>query len=78
MYNEHAALARARHILILRKALKYILAIFKHTSSLRLLALFLTISYSESAYPITPVESLKAILYDYFGISVYLAYFIFI
>ena len=28
----------------------------------------LTLSYSESAHPITPVEPLKAILYDYFGI----------
>ena len=27
------------------------------------------VSYSESAYPITPVEPLKAILYDYFGTS---------
>ena len=27
--------------------------------------MLLTISYSESAYPITPVEPLKAILYDY-------------
>ena len=27
--------------------------------------MLLTISYSESVYPITPVEPLKAILYDY-------------
>ena len=33
--------------------------------------MLLTISYSELAYPITPVEPLKAILYDYLGISVY-------
>ena len=32
--------------------------------------MLLTIPYSESAYPITPVEPLKAILYDYFVISV--------
>ena len=38
--------------------------------------MFLTISYLESAYPINPVEPLKAILYDYFGISVYFLYFI--
>ena len=38
----------------------------------------LTLSNSESAYLITPVEPLKAILYDYFGISVYFVYFIFI
>ena len=37
-----------------------------------------TISYSESTYPIIPVEPLKAIPYDYFGISVYLFYFIFV
>ena len=37
-----------------------------------------TISYSESAYPITPVEPLKATLYDHFVILVYLVYFIFI
>ena len=30
--------------------------------------MLLTISYSESAYPITLVEPLKASLYDYFGI----------
>ena len=35
-------------------------------------------SYSDSTYPITPVEPLKAILYDYFGISVYFVYFIYI
>ena len=40
--------------------------------------MLLTISYSESAYPITPVEPLKASLYDYSGISVYFVYFIFI
>ena len=40
--------------------------------------MLLTISYSESAYPITPVELLKAILYDYFVIYVYFVYFIFI
>ena len=40
--------------------------------------MLLTISYSESAYPITPVKLLKAILYDYFGISVYSVYSIFI
>ena len=40
--------------------------------------MLLTISYSESAYPITPVEPLKATLYDHFGISVYFVYFIFI
>ena len=33
--------------------------------------MLLTISYSESAYPITPVESLKVNLYDYIGISAY-------
>ena len=31
--------------------------------------MLLTISYLESAYPITPVESLKASLYDYIGIQ---------
>ena len=40
--------------------------------------MLLTISYSESMYLITPVEPLKASLYDYFGISVYFVYFIFI
>ena len=40
--------------------------------------MLLTITYSESACPIAPVEPLKAILYDYFGISVYSVYFIFI
>ena len=40
--------------------------------------MLLTISYSESAFPITPVEPLKASLYDYFVISVYFVYFIFI
>ena len=40
--------------------------------------MLLTISYLESAYPIASVEPLKAILYDYFGISVYFVYFIFI
>ena len=39
--------------------------------------MLLTISYSESAYPITPVEPLKATLYDHFGISVYFVYFMF-
>ena len=39
--------------------------------------MLLKISYTEPAYPITPVESLKAILCDYFGISVYFIYFIF-
>ena len=38
----------------------------------------LTISYSESAYPITPVEPLKATLYEHFGISVNFVYFIFV
>ena len=38
----------------------------------------LTLSNSESAYPVTPVEPLKASLYDYFRISVYFVYFIFI
>ena len=38
----------------------------------------LTISYSESVYPIIPVEPLKATLYDDFRISVYFVYFIFI
>ena len=33
--------------------------------------MLLRISYSESTYPITPVELLKATLYDYSGISVY-------
>ena len=33
-----------------------------------------TISYSESAYPNTPVEPLKASLYDYIGISAYSVY----
>ena len=33
--------------------------------------MLLTISYSESANLITPVEPLKASVYDYFGISVY-------
>ena len=36
------------------------------------------ISYYESAYLIIPVELLKAILYDYFGILVYFVYFILI
>ena len=36
--------------------------------------MLLTIAYSESAYPITPVEPLKTILYDHFGILVYFAY----
>ena len=40
--------------------------------------MLLTVSYLESAYSITPVEPLKAILYDKFGISVYFVYFIFI
>ena len=40
--------------------------------------MLLTISYSESAYPITPVELLKATLCDHFRISVYFVYFIFI
>ena len=40
--------------------------------------MLLTITYSESAYPIIPVELLKATLYDHFGISVYFVYFIFI
>ena len=34
--------------------------------------MLLTVSYSESAYPITPVKPLKATLYDHFGISEYL------
>ena len=38
--------------------------------------MLLTMLYPESACPITPVEPLKAILYDYFGISVYFVYFI--
>ena len=38
----------------------------------------MTISYSESAYPTTLVEPLKATLYDHFGISVDFVYFIFI
>ena len=38
----------------------------------------LTISYSVSASSITPVEPLKPSLYDYFVISVYFVYFIFI
>ena len=38
--------------------------------------MLLTISCSESAYPNTPVEPLKAILYDYLVISVYFVYFI--
>ena len=29
--------------------------------------MLLTMLYSESAFPITPVEPLKAILYDYFA-----------
>ena len=37
--------------------------------------MLLILSYSESAYPITPVEPLKPSLYDYFGISVYFVYF---
>ena len=37
--------------------------------------MLLTISYSESAYPITLVKPLKAIPYDYFGILVYFVYF---
>ena len=40
--------------------------------------MLLTITHSKSAYPITPVEPLKAILYDNFGISVYFVYIIFI
>ena len=32
--------------------------------------MLLTISYSESAYLITPVEPLKSSVYDYFGISI--------
>ena len=40
--------------------------------------MLLTISYSESAYPIIPVEPLKATLYDNFGMSVYFVYFILI
>ena len=31
--------------------------------------MLLTLLYSESAYPITPVERLKSILYDYSGIG---------
>ena len=31
--------------------------------------MMLTVSYSGSAYPITPVEPLKATLYDHFGIQ---------
>ena len=38
----------------------------------------LVLGPSESAYPITPVEPLKPSLYDYFVISVYFVYFIFI
>ena len=38
--------------------------------------MLLTITYSESMYPITPVEPLKATLYDYFGISVNFTIFI--
>ena len=37
--------------------------------------ILLTISYSESAHPINPIEPLKAGLYDYFRISVYFVYF---
>ena len=37
-----------------------------------------TLSYSESAYLITLVEQLKPSLYNYFVISVYFVYFIFI
>ena len=40
--------------------------------------MLLTVSYSKSAYPITPVEPLKASLYYYTGISVYFVYFIYI
>ena len=40
--------------------------------------MLLKISYSESTYPITPVEPLKVTLYDHFGISVHFVYFIFI
>ena len=40
--------------------------------------MLLTVSYSESAYPIIPVEPLKATLYDYLAMSVYFVYFIFI
>ena len=40
--------------------------------------MLLTVSYSESAYPITRVEPLKPSLYDYFVISVYFVYFMFI
>ena len=36
----------------------------------------LILSYSESAYPITPVELLKASLYDYIGISAYFVHYI--
>ena len=38
--------------------------------------MLLKISYSESACPITPVEPLKATLYDNFGFSLYFVYFI--
>ena len=40
--------------------------------------LLLTISYSEATYSITPVEQLKASLYDHFCISEYFVYFIYI
>ena len=40
--------------------------------------MLLTISYSESAYPITPLEPLKATLYDYFVTSLYFVYFTYI
>ena len=40
--------------------------------------MLLTISFSESVYPITPVEPLKATLYDYFVVSVDFVYFIFL
>ena len=33
--------------------------------------MLLTVSYSKSAYPVTPVEQLKATLYVHLGISVY-------
>ena len=40
--------------------------------------MLLAVSYSESVYPITPVEPFEATLYDYFGILVNFVYFIFI
>ena len=39
--------------------------------------MLLTVSHSGSVYQISPVEPFKAILYDYFGISVFV-YFIFL